>query len=52
MHLDSGLAACYLPGMELGSRPPVRDGTSGDETAFPASERSELLCYASMRPDR
>ena len=50
-HLDSGLVACYVAGMEPGPRPPVRDGTSGEETSFPASERSELLCYASMRPN-
>ena len=31
------------PGKEAGSRPPVRSGTSGEKTAFPADARSELI---------
>jgi len=42
-HLDSGLAACRLSGMEGWPRPRVPDGTSGGETAFPAPVRSELM---------
>ena len=42
-HLDSGLAACRLPGMERWPRPRVPDGTSGGETAFPPPVRSELM---------
>ena len=51
-YLDSGLAACRLPGMERGPRPRVPDGTSGEETAFPVPVRSDLIGYRSLRPDR
>ena len=42
-HLDRGLAARCQSGMEAGSRPPVRPGTSGGETVLPAPVRSELI---------
>ena len=51
-HLDCGLAARCLSGMEAGSRPPARPGASGGETVLPAPVRSELIGLASIRQDR
>ena len=47
-HLDRGLAARWLSGMEAGSRPPASPGTSGGERVLPAPVRSELMSTGAL----